>query len=80
MINRVKNYYETELKRTENWLNNPLHKTEEEKRQVVWYAIQRCFGVSDFVKANYFNVDHMKLDELFELHKEKLNKLLDKSN
>jgi len=72
MLEKVRNYFESELRRAEEDIKRPWA----DKGEVVWYAIQRCLGVADF--ATYLGVSYTDVVPLFEEYREKLNKLLTK--
>lgn len=73
MLEKVKEYFETELRQAEADIKRPWIT----KGEAVWCAIQRCLGVANFV-IEYCGIPFEMVDPLFEEYKEKLEKLLTK--
>ena len=73
MLEKVKEYFETELRQAEITTERPWADISE----VVWYSIQRCLGVANFV-IGHCDIPFEMVDPLFEEYKEKLEKLLTK--
>ena len=71
MLEKVRDYFETELSQTKTAIERKICDGE-----AVWYATQRCLGVADF--ATRLGVPYTDIEPLFEEYKEKLNKLLTK--
>jgi hypothetical protein len=72
MLEKVRDYFENELRQAEADITRPwITKTE-----AVWYAVQRCLGVADFVTR--LGVSYTDVVPLFEEYREKLNELLTK--
>ena len=73
MLEKIKDHFETELRQAEADIERPWA----DKGEVVWYAIQRCWGVADFA-LRYCDIPFEMIEPLYEEYKEKLNKLLTK--
>lgn len=73
MLEKIREYYEMEYRDTarsieKSWCTD--------KKMAVWYAIQRCLGVAQFVQIA--GVSFEEIETLYDEIKEKLEKLLDK--
>lgn len=70
MLEKVREYYEMEYRDTvraleKSWVTD--------KKMAVWYAIQRCLGVAQFVQIA--GVSFEEIDALYDEFKEKLENL-----
>jgi hypothetical protein len=70
-IDKVKKFFEKEYKETERLLSNPPSWCN--PKEAVWYAVQRCLGVAQFVQ--YLDVKYEDLSCYDEI-REKFEKLL----
>ena len=69
-------FFEDEVKQTERWLKSEWCKTDKDKRESVWYAIQRCLGVAQFVQTIPGGLSFQEIEAHYEATKEKLENLL----
>lgn len=70
MLEKVKEYFESEIRQAEADIKRPWIT----KSEAVWYAVQRCLGVADF--ATHLGVPYTDVVPLFEEYKQKLEELL----
>ncbi len=73
MLEKVKECFESEVRQAEIATERPWADISE----IVWYAIQRCLGVANFV-IEYCDIPFEMVDPLFEEYKQRLEKLLTK--
>jgi hypothetical protein len=71
MLEKVREYYEMECRDTARALENSWVT---DKGMAVWYAIQRCLGVAQFVQIAG-DVNFEEIDALYNEFKEKLENL-----
>lgn len=76
MEKAMKLFFEDEVKQTERWLKSEWCKTDKDKRDSVWYAIQRCLGVAQFVQTIPGGLNFDEVGACYEATKEKLESLL----
>ena len=73
MLEKIREYYEMEYRDTARSIEKSWCTDE---KMAVWYAIQRCLGVAQFVQIA--GVSFEEIETLYDDIKEKLEKLLDK--
>ncbi len=73
MLEKIKKYFESELRQAERDIERPWA----DKGEIVWYATLRCSGVANFV-IEYCDIPFEMVDLLFEEYRQKLEKLLTK--
>lgn len=74
ILEKVEKFFESEYQKTKELLDNPPFWVMSEKA-VVNNAIQRCFGVVQFIQ--YLDISYISLD-IYNIYREHLEKLLDK--
>ena len=81
MLEKVRIFYEHELKSTKFWISKENKKfcpTYKDKKEAVWNAVGRCCAVAMFVQ--YLDVPFEEIDPLYMEYKEKLEDLLSIEN
>lgn len=76
MLEKIREFYESELRGVERYIKSEWCKTDKEKSDSVWYALQRCLGVAQFTQVAC-DVSFEDIEPLYEEFKEKFEKLLD---
>jgi hypothetical protein len=71
MLEKVREYFESELRQTEADIKRPWA----DKGKIIWYAILRCSGVANFV-IEHCDIPYEIIDPLYEEYRQKLQKLL----
>lgn len=69
-------FFNKELQQTEHYLNSKWCKTDKEKRDSVWYAIQRCLGVAQFIQTCPNGLESSEVEPLYEKVRKDLENLL----
>ena len=72
-------FFNMELQQTEQYLKSKWRKTDREKRDSVWYAIQRCFGVTQFIQTCPNSLEFSEVEPLYEKVRKDLENLLTNS-
>lgn len=75
MVEKIREYYELEYSQTKRALDNSWC----EPKDAIWYALQRCLGVAQFVQTAC-DVSFEVVEPLYEEFREKFEKLLDNSH
>ena len=71
MLDKVKNYYESELKSAKLTCNCKLFS----KKEVISNAVMRCLGVAIFVQTADETILYDDIDKLYEEYRTKLEEL-----
>ena len=69
-------YFERELRQTEQYLNGDWCKTDKEKRESVLAATQRCLGVAQFIQTCPNGLKYSEIEPHYEKVKKDLENLL----
>ena len=69
-------FFNMELQQTEQYLKSEWCKTDREKRDSVWYAIQRCLGVTQFIQTCPNGLEFSEVEPLYEKVRKDLENLL----
>lgn len=69
-------FFEMELRQTERYLQSEWCKTEQDKRNSVWYATQRCLGVAQFIQTCPNGLSYEEVEEPYEKVRKDLENLL----